>query len=413
MHNRITIFALLTALLCATGARAADPDPAPSMFAFSAFGTLGVLHSSESQADFAANIFSPNGAGYTRSWSADVDSRIGGQITANVTSQLSAMLQVIAEQNYNGTFTPQIEWANVKYQFTPAFSVRVGRTELPSFLFSDTRNIGYANPWGRPPVEAYSLVPIDTSDGVDASYKLHMGDFTSTLVASYGNETSGTPAGSDNFARRLLVIADTLEHGAATVHIAYQQTYLTVDALEPLFDAFRQFGPQGTALADKYDVSNRLIRFIGVGAMYDPGGWFAVAEWGVTDYYSVLGKNTAWYISGGYRIAKFTPYLTYGGIQADDNTSVAGFNVAALPPYLAGPATGLNAALNSILASSPDQRTISVGMRWDFMKNLDLKLQADHTRLGANSPGTLINVQPGFQPGGTVNLFSATIDFVF
>jgi hypothetical protein len=256
-------------------------------------------------------------------------------------------------------------------------------------------------------------VPIDTSDGLDASYKLHLGDFIDTVVASYGNETSATPAGGNNVARRLLVIANTLERGAATVHIAYQQTYLTVDALEPLFDAFRQLGPQGTALAAKYDVDNRLIRFIGVGAMYDPGRWFALGEWGVTDYYSVLGKNTAWYVSGGYRIAKFTPYMTYGAIQADDSTSVTALNVAALPPYLAGPAVGLSAALNSILASSAAQRTITVGLRWDFLKNLDLKLQADHTRLGANSPGTLINVQPGFQPGGTVNLFSAAIDFVF
>jgi hypothetical protein len=47
------------------------------------------------------------------------------------------------------------------------------------------------------------------------------------------------------------------------------------------------------------------------------------------------------------------------------------------------------------------------------MKNVDLKLQYDHTGLGAGSPGTLINLQPGFQRGGTVNLFSAAIDFLW
>jgi hypothetical protein len=52
-------------------------------------------------------------------------------------------------------------------------------------------------------------------------------------------------------------------------------------------------------------------------------------------------------------------------------------------------------------------------MRWDFTKNFDFKLQCDHTRLGPGSPGTLINTQPGFRPGGTLNLFSATVDFVF
>jgi hypothetical protein len=52
-------------------------------------------------------------------------------------------------------------------------------------------------------------------------------------------------------------------------------------------------------------------------------------------------------------------------------------------------------------------------MRWDFMKNFDLKMQLDRIDLGAGSAGTLINVQPGFQPGSTILLFSSVVDFVF
>jgi hypothetical protein len=383
------------------------------MFSFSAFGTFGMVHSSDDQADFTAGIFSPNGAGYTHAWSSDVDSRIGAQLTADVTSQLSVMLQVISQQNYDNTYTPHVEWANIKYQVTPAFSVRLGRTELPTFLFSDTREVGYSNPWVRPPIEAYSLVPIDYSDGVDASYQVHFRDFTNTWMTAFGNEKSGTPAGAPNEARRLLVIADTIEYGAATLHVAYQETYLTVDALDGLFDAFRQFGPQGVALADEYNVHDRLIRFMGIGAMYQPGSWFLIGELGSTDFHAVLGKNTAWYVTSGYRLAKFTPYLIYGAVKADSNRSDPGLSLAALPASLVGPATDLNAALNAILGSIPVQNTTSVGLRWDFVRNVDLKLQYDHTRLGAGSPGTLANLQPGFRPGGTLNLFTATIDFVW
>jgi hypothetical protein len=59
------------------------------------------------------------------------------------------------------------------------------------------------------------------------------------------------------------------------------------------------------------------------------------------------------------------------------------------------------------------QNTVSIGSRWDFMRNTDLKLQLDRTRIGAGSTGGLINIQPGFQLGGSVTVFSATIDFVF
>ena len=90
-----------------------------------------------------------------------------------------------------------------------------------------------------------------------------------------------------------------------------------------------------------------------------------------------------------------------------------GLTLTGLPPAQAGFASSLNAALNAILQTIPAQSTVSLGARWDFANDLDLKLQFDHTRIAADSDGNLINIQPGFQPGGTVNLFSATVDFVF
>ena len=186
MSYKLTPIALLAMALYAAGARA--DDPGTPMFSFSGFGTLGVVHSSEDNADFTSSVFKPNGAGYSHTWSADVDSLIGAQVTANLTPQLSAVLQVISEQNYDNTYRPHVEWANIKYQFTPDFSVRVGRIVLPGFLVSDYRKVGYANPWVRPPLEVYSLVPITNNDGVDASYRLHFGEFTNTVQGAYGRK---------------------------------------------------------------------------------------------------------------------------------------------------------------------------------------------------------------------------------
>jgi hypothetical protein len=395
----------------ATDSTAVSAQP---MFSFSGFGTLGVVHSNDHDADFTSNnIFKPNGAGYSHDWSPDVDSLIGAQIVANFTPRLSAMLQVISEQNYNKTYTPHVEWANIKYELTPEASIRVGRTELASFLVSDTRDLGYANPWVRPPVEVYSLVPIKSSDGIDASYKWHIGNVVQTFMGTYGATTTKQPMGGNADSRRQWIISDTLEYGAATLRIAYQRATLTLDGLDTFFGAFGHFGPQGVALEAKYDPYRKPLEFIGIGAMYNPRDWFVTGEWGTSQFHSVIGESTAWYVSGGYRLAKFTPYLTYGALKANSNTSDPGLNVSALPSYLAGPAMGLNAALNAILGSIPVQSTTSAGVRWDFMKNVDLKLQCDHTRLGAGSPGLLINLQPAFQRGGTVDIFSATIDFLW
>jgi hypothetical protein len=155
-------------------------------FSFNGFGTLGAAHSSERNADFTSSLLKPNGTGASRNWSPDVDSRIAGQVTANLTPRLTAVLQVIAEQRYHKPYQPEVEWANIKYQLTPDFSVRAGRIALPIFLNADYRKVGYALAWARTPSELYSLIPVTHSDGVDASFRMRIGEVTNTIQTSYG-----------------------------------------------------------------------------------------------------------------------------------------------------------------------------------------------------------------------------------
>ncbi|MBI5890964.1 MAG: hypothetical protein HZB47_09830 [Nitrosomonadales bacterium] len=413
MSFKLTTITLLALSLYGVSARA-DDDANTPMLSFSGYGTLGVAHSSENKADFNSSYFKPNGAGYSHSWSADVDSLIAGQVMANLTSQLTAVLQVVSEQNYDNTYRPHVEWANIKYQLTPDFSMRVGRIVLPVFLVSDSRKVGYANPWVRTPGEVYRVLPVSNSDGIDASYRVRIGEFTNTVQGIYGQNEIDLPSGGGTAkAKDVWGISYTGEVGAATAHLSYLQSNATVDAYKPLFDGFRQFGAEGIALADKYDLSKTHVSFISLGAMYDPGGWFAMSEWCNLDSKIETLRRSAWYASGGYRIDNFTPYLTYARVKADVNPSDPGLNVSALPPSQAGFAAALNAGLSAVLRTISAQKTISIGGRWDFMKNADIKLQFDHTRIDAGSNGSLINTQPGFQTGGKVNVFSATIDFVF
>jgi predicted porin len=392
---------------------AAGEETVDRNLSLSGFGTLGVVHSSEDRADFGSSIFVPHGAGHTRQWSPEVDSRLGAQLIGAFTPELSATLQLIAEQRHDGEYVPHVEWANIKYQITPQLSIRFGRTALASFLVSDFRKVGYANPWVRPPGEVYGLVPVANSDGVDASYKLQRGNFVHTLQGSYGQTKVKLAAGGVTKGRNQWVVSDTIESGPVTLRIAYLQAYVSNDGLHALFDTFRQFGPRGVALAEQYDPNDKKVTFVGAGGAYDPGDWFVMAEWGNVNFRSAIGERTAWYASAGYRIETFTPYITYARTMANSNRSDPGLNIAEQPPQQAGAAAGLNAALNGLLATNPVQQAISAGARWDFMKNVALKLQYDHNNLGAGSAGTLGNLQPDFQPGGTVNLFSATLDFVW
>jgi hypothetical protein len=109
---------ILPAVLAALSATPAFAQLAPS-FDFSGFGTLGVVRSDERRGDYVVDLFRPDRPGFTREWSAEVDSRLGLQLAATVTPKLSAVVQVVSKQRYDDTFTPVVEWANLRYQPTP------------------------------------------------------------------------------------------------------------------------------------------------------------------------------------------------------------------------------------------------------------------------------------------------------
>ena len=75
-----------------------------------------------------------------------------------------------------------------------------------------------------------------------------------------------------------------------------------------------------------------------------------------------------------------------------------------------GTVGGINRTLQVLNGS---QKTATVGLRWDFMRNTALKLQWDHTNVDKGSYGRFTNYQSGFETGAKVDLFSVAVDFVF
>jgi hypothetical protein len=256
---------ILPILLPAAEVRA--DDSTPHKFSIDGFGTLGWVHSSEDQADFLGGLLIGQGAGYSNAWSAEVDSRIGLQLSAALSPRISGVLQVISEQRHDGSYRPRVEWANLKFQFAPEVELRVGRTVLASFLVSDHRKVGYANPWVRPPVELYGIVPVTSSDGVTVEYRLDLAGAAHALQADFGRSDTSLPEGGDVRARKAWGISDTIEMGALTLRVSYRQASLRLPSFNTLFDGFRQFGPEGLALAERYDANGSTFQLAGLAAM--------------------------------------------------------------------------------------------------------------------------------------------------
>jgi hypothetical protein len=412
MRIHSSLAAVMT-LVCASAAMPAAAD-AGDWVEFDAFGTLGLVHSSEGEADYTRNGLVPDGAGASHDWSPKVDSVLGGQVSLHFNPRLSAVVQVISEQRATHSYQPHVEWANLSYQVTPDVTLGLGRIASPIFMLTDTRRLSYALPWIRPPVEVYDLFPATSNDGLNLRWRSRLGETSHLLEIAIGrsdtpfsrNGSSGTAQGREQF-----ILRSTLERGAWSMVLGYSSSRLTVPELVPLFDAFQQFGATGNAIAARFSPARSSVRYYGAGASYDPGRWFATAEWARLKLGSVLKNSAGWYASAGARIGALTPYVTFAQ-TLPSRRSDPGLDLATLPAAAVPVGAALNAQLNTLLADVPDQSTFSVGMRWDFAAQACLKLQYDHVDLATGNAGTLSNLQPGFQRGGTVHLIGVSVSFV-
>ena len=357
--------ATLTATVLGFATCAHADDVTPSMFSISGFGTLGVSHSSLDTADFISTAFEPNGAGHSHNYDFTGDSKLGVQLTGQFTQQLSAVVQVVSQHQYDNSFTPYVEWANLKYAFTPDFSVRVGRIELPTFLNSDYRDVGYANPWIRVPGEIYDAVPITNSDGADVSYRFHIGEIANTIKLLYGHSSFYVSPGFKAQVQDIAAVFDTIEYQAFTAHFGMLHAKISLSVL-----------PQESATG--YSMA----------AGYDPGTWFVQAELARITVNQITPGYFSGYVSAGYRINKFTPFVTYAQAYSLGHSTM-------VPNLILG------------------QKDASCGVRWDFRKDMDLKFQYDHVWLPSNSTGMFTAVQPTFQLGSGTNVLSVALDFVF
>ena len=357
-------------LALALAAGAAHAEDASNMFSYSGFGTVGATHSSSTDGDYVGTLYQTSGAGATRTWDMGVDSKLGVQVNAKFTDQLSAVVQVVAMDRTDDTFGPRFEWANLQYAITPDLKVRVGRTALPTYMVSDTRMVGYSNPWVRAPLETYNLLPLTNVDGADLSYKARIGSVNNTVQVLDGRTSIDIVAGDGTIvrgitARQLEGINDSIEVGALTIRAGYTRSNVDLP------------------LAPGYAIDFAL-KLLNIGAVYDPGTWFVQGEFSRTELPSLQPTEKAYYLTAGYRLGSFTPYATYSKVSPDQG--------AALVSY--------------------DQKTTSVGVRWDAMKNTDVKLQLDRVSLGNGNTGYFTNVQPALA-GSTVNVVSVAVDFVF
>jgi len=397
MRRQPHAIALAAAAALLSNSAIAQDAGLPS-FAFSGFGTVGVVRTDTDLAEYGI-AGQPEGA--TKSADFGVDSKIGVQGTVTFNPIFSATAQLLSKRNHEAKWTPELEWGFVKARINDTFSARVGRMGTPYFMVSDFRNVGFANTWIRPPLEVYNQVPVPTFDGADLLISHAFGDVNVNAQVYVGNSKARLPGGVKVEANDLVGFAATAEVGPVTLRVGHAQTTLEVESnrLDTLLRGLRSVGASG--LADEMEVDGKKATFSGVGASLDWNNIIGSFEytWRRTDSY--LADTAGWSALGGYRVGTWTPYVQYASLRQKSKTSVGSPT----------PVAALNAGANALYADVGQDST-ALGVRWDAYKNIAVKAQYDRVKTHNGGNGQFINPKPGFG-SDAVNVFALAVDFVW
>jgi hypothetical protein len=398
-----------------------EPAIEPSHFYVSGFGTLGYAYNDNKVLGFVRDR-SENGR---RPWL--IDSRLGLQLAFQATSQLEFLTQFVARDQGLNSPARSVEWAFVGYRPNADWQLRLGRLGIDEYLMSDTRNVGYASPMVRPPVEFYGAFAASAFNGADAAYSLRINDVNVQTKVQFGSGifNYGGSVPLDWKLNDYLSLSLNAEQGAWRTRLGYSQarsgTELPFESLRTALDQvaatatpfFPDIAADAVQLRQALIYKGPTLHRVAAATAYDDGLWVAQGElsrsWCACQKASFY-EYASGYVFAGRRFGTLLPFVMASGIQNKKTVIRVEANWSVLGPSTVQVQT--LAVLNANVTGARDQRTFSVGARWDFNKSAAAKLQWDQTHVDGDAEALWI--KPSLTgPNQRVNIFSIVVDFFF
>ncbi|MDH5601418.1 MAG: hypothetical protein OEY78_08965 [Gammaproteobacteria bacterium] len=256
------------------------------------------------------------------------ESNIGIQFSTDISSKMDMTVVMSARGGPAQKYNFETEWAYANYKFNDDVSLRIGKVKGPFYMVSDYKDVGYAYPWASVPDEVYSTNPIRSVNGLDLVYQKTINDVTYLGELYYGNGTNssymlptavndintafsltGTPFAYTATSKVDFKTHDMIGFNAS---VAFEGMSFRIGYFDTKVDAFGQKDLDGS--------------FGGIGMTIDKNNFVVYAEYIVRDtgpgLEMAFPDAKAGYLTLGYRMGDFLPYITGAAIGEGADKSI-------------------------------------------------------------------------------------------
>lgn len=340
------------------------------------------------------------------------DSVFGIQASQRLSERNNLVVQLVSRESPRDAYQPRATLAFLSHALTPELTLRAGRLRIPFFMLSDSIDINHAQPWVRPPVEVYSLNPFADLDGIDALYRVRHRDIDIELHPYVGRSRIPIYAEGKGGMKDLTGINLALAHGDLALHFGHARMRLELHWGDPV----NTLVTNGLRSVGRDDILNEMsgadssATFSSVGFQWDDGRWLLIGEYARRQSRRYVNSADGWHLTAGRRFGSLTPYLTLARQFEREPVVDADLVASTGIPALAAGLDAFNQSRN--LA----QRSISAGLRWDFMDNAAFKAEYSHMRTDEDAWGSFFprgNQAAATMGGQSINLLSLSVDVTF
>lgn len=286
-------------------------------------------------------------------------SRAGLQLEFRINDDTRFVTQLLS-RGAEGWQT-RAEWAYIAHDLNADTTVRAGRLRQPLFLFSETLDVGYTQPWITSPAEMYGILSFSSYEGMDLRHRFTAAGADWSVQPYFGYAKLNEAEGMDGEARgdEMHGIDITGTWGDFTARVGYFGSRLNIPQFGLATVANRINANIRSSIADSAADSAATGAATGaaIGAAGSAAGGAALGACIAASYFSVDSCPASVYTPAYTTTYNAVYGSTYDAVYDSTYQTVYGGVAAGLPDP-------------DLSVKDADIRYWSVGMRYDNGKLL-------------------------------------------